>query len=245
MAFVGLVLGASLHVLLPSKVTAVSKVYLVEPTNADPTVAITNDLNLLETRKVAEVAMGTLHRPVGSALITYKGSSEGTSILTIKATAASAAEAVAVNNAVAQAFLQVRAHLLSQVTSTNVATLQGEVQSLQNDIRQISAASSRTAITQQNFDIAQIGTLNQQIHQAQGNQLSTTRNSGVLDPAYVIVASVKKAALKDGLSGFVAGLSLGIAIVMLGELLSDRVRNRADVAAALGAPVELSVGRLP
>ena len=45
---------------LPSKVTAVSKLYLVEPSGI-PTAAITNDLSLLQTRKVAETAMGILH----------------------------------------------------------------------------------------------------------------------------------------------------------------------------------------
>jgi capsular polysaccharide biosynthesis protein len=67
----------------------------------------------------------------------------------------------------------------------------------------------------------------------------------VLDTAYVVPVSAKKTAIKDGLSGLIAGLGLGITIVIIGELLSDRVRARSDVAAALGAPVELSVGRLP
>ena len=95
-----------------------------------------------------------------------------------------------------------------------------------------------------NIDETQINTLNHQIYQAQGTLSSVTNNSLVLDSAYVPHKSLKKVAIKDGLTGLVAGLALGISIVILGELSSDRVRTRADVASALGAPVDLSVGRL-
>ena len=45
----------------------------------------------------------------------------------------------------------------------------------------------------------------------------------------------------DALSGLVGGLGLAVVILVVGVLVSDRVRNRAQVAAALGAPVELSL----
>ena len=44
--------------------------------------------------------------------------------------------------------------------------------------------------------------------------------------------------------GVFGGLVLGMAIVIISALLSDRLRRRDDVAAALGAPVRLSVGNL-
>ena len=91
MAFVGLVFGAALHMVLPSKVTAVSKLYLVESVSGDPTSGITNDLSLLQTRKVAETAMGRLPLGPNHALISYKGSSQGSSILSISVTAPTAA----------------------------------------------------------------------------------------------------------------------------------------------------------
>ncbi len=241
MALAGLVLGAALHMVLPSKVTAVSRLYLVEPVSGSPTAAITNDLSLLQTRKVAETAMGTLRLGPNHALISYKGSSQGSSILSISVTAPTAATAVAWNNAVAQAFLQVRAQLGTATTNDEVQALQAEIQSLQGDLQRISNASSSPL---PNIDESQINNLNHQIYQAQGSQSSITKNSLVLDSAYVSPKSLKKAAIKDGLTGLVVGLALGISIVILGELLSDRVRTRADVASALGAPVDLSVGRL-
>jgi uncharacterized protein involved in exopolysaccharide biosynthesis len=241
MAFAGLFLGAALHMVLPSKVTAVSKLYLVESISGDPTSAITNDLSLLETHKVAETAMGMLHLGPNHALISYKGSSQGSSILSISVTAPTAATAVAWNNAVAHAFLQVRAQLQGATTKSDVQALQAEIQSLQSDLQRISNGSSSPLV---NIDETQINTLNHEIYQAQGSLASITSNSLVLDSAYVPHKSIKKVAIKDGLTGLVGGLALGASIVILGELLSDRVRTRADVASALGAPVDLSVGRL-
>ena len=43
--------------------------------------------------------------------------------------------------------------------------------------------------------------------------------------------------------GLIAGLVLGLGIVVIRALLSDRLYRRDDVARALGAPVKLSVGR--
>ena len=241
MALAGLVLGAALHMVLPSKVTAVSRLYLVEPVSGSPTAAITNDLSLLQTRKVAETAMGKLRLGPNHALISYKGSSQGSSILSISVTAPTAATAVAWNNAVAHAFLQVRAQLGTATTNDEVQALLAEIRSLQGDLQRISNASSSPL---PNIDESQIINLKHQIYQAQGSQSSITKNSLVLDSAYVSPKSLKKAAIKDGLTGLVVGLALGISIVILGELSSDRVRTRADVASALGAPVDLSVGRL-
>ena len=44
--------------------------------------------------------------------------------------------------------------------------------------------------------------------------------------------------------GLIGGLAVGLAIIVIGALVSDRLRRRDDIAAALGAPVRLSVGTL-
>ncbi len=45
-------------------------------------------------------------------------------------------------------------------------------------------------------------------------------------------------------TGLIAGLALGMFIVVVRALVSDRLRRRDDVARALGAPVKLSVGKV-
>jgi capsular polysaccharide biosynthesis protein len=243
-AFAGLLLGAGLHHVLPSKVGSVSKLYLVQPTGVDPTVAIANDVSLLETRKVAEAAMSELHLSPSHPLITYNGSSDGTTILEIKLSAPSTAEAVAWNDAVAQAFLHLRAQIQGEAINGDVASKQSQIRSLNAEIQRLGTPTSRIAQNEQNDDVAEVNTLNDEIAQDR-ETLALMAHSGVIDSAYVVAASSKKATIADGLSGLVAGLAIGLIIVIIGELLSDRVRDRADVAAALGAPVELSVGRFP
>jgi hypothetical protein len=49
--------------------------------------------------------------------------------------------------------------------------------------------------------------------------------------------------LADSASGLIAGLALGLGAVIVLAIASDRIRQRDEFARALGAPVELSVGR--
>jgi hypothetical protein len=73
---------------------------------------------------------------------------------------------------------------------------------------------------------------------------SMVQDSEVVDAAVPVSHShVKKAAL-DVAEGVFGGLALGLIIVIVSALASDRLRRRDDVAAALGAPVRLSVGTL-
>ena len=51
-----------------------------------------------------------------------------------------------------------------------------------------------------------------------------------------------KDVLEYVLSGLIGGLAIGLGIVIVRELISDRLRRRDDIAAALGGPVRLSVG---
>ena len=164
-AFAGLILGASLHVLLPSKVAAVSRLYLIQPAGADPTIAITNDLNLLGTRTVAVAASGVLQSGATQPLTSYKGSAQGSALLAIKATGPTGTEAAARANAVAKAFLQVRAQVQKQATDAEITTLSAEIQSRQADM-----ASSRNA-AQQSPDRYQIGTFQDQMATGQSRSI--------------------------------------------------------------------------
>ena len=69
--------------------------------------------------------------------------------------------------------------------------------------------------------------------------------SKVLTQAVPVPASEKKAVALYVGGGLIAGLVLGMGIVVIGALVSDRLRRRDDVARVLGTPVRLSVGRIP
>ena len=68
------------------------------------------------------------------------------------------------------------------------------------------------------------------------------KGSVVLDAAAPLPHSRLKKLILDAALGLVVGLVLGVGIVVVRALVSDRLRRRDDVAQALGAPVTLSVG---
>ena len=68
------------------------------------------------------------------------------------------------------------------------------------------------------------------------------RGSYTLNAAALVPHSQKKTAVLYALSGLIAGLALSMGWVVVGALVSDRLRSRDDIAHALGAPVRLSVG---
>ena len=49
--------------------------------------------------------------------------------------------------------------------------------------------------------------------------------------------------ITDSIAGLIGGLGLGVGIVVVGAVLTDRLRRRDEIAIAVGAPVELSIGR--
>ena len=257
---VGLVLGACLHLATPSKYTAVTNLYLTAPAGVDATQAMVNDVSLLQTEVVAQEAVtaGRLHMTPSALLSHYTGLSLSNNIMSITFSGPSQTEAVSGAKAVARAFLAVQARESVLQTNGLVRGLQSQISPINNEIEvlnaKINSISSPTPdsqssnqltdlINQRSADETQVVQLQSQIDQALVNEQYTDRTSSVLDPAALVPVSTKKVILRDGLSGLVAGLAIGLAAVTLGTLLSRQRPDRSTVAATLGAPVELSLGR--
>jgi capsular polysaccharide biosynthesis protein len=259
-ALAGFVIGAAFHLAVPAKYAATTNLYMVEPSGGDPTQAIANDVSLLQTRSVAQKAASTLHLNVNPAVFlgTYQGTAVSDVIISVKLSAATPAEAVAYDNAVANAFLAVRSDELGLQTKLIVDGMQSQVNSFNTDIQnlttEINSQSTTKAGSQSASQIAQL--VNQrtgyasQISQLQSQEQSdilaekaVADGSLVLDAAQAAHVSTTKVAVTDALTGLVGGLLLGMGIVVVGAVISDRPRRRNEVAAALGAPVELSLGR--
>jgi capsular polysaccharide biosynthesis protein len=258
-AVLGMVIGAGFHFAVPPKYTAVTDLYMTEPTNIDPADAIANDLSLLETRNVAQQALSSLHLDENPSvfLATYQGTAASNVVLTIKLTAPTSTDAVTYDNAVANAFLAVRAQELEFQTKLVVDGLRTEVNSLNSDMRALtqeigslllvkadpqSANQVTGLVNQRTGDASQVNQLQSQEAQDLLAEQSVVQGTKVLDPAASVRVSAKRVTATDALTGLVGGLGLGIAIIIVGALLSDRPRRRAQVAAALGVPVELSLG---
>ena len=253
MALAGLILGCSMHLLIPAKAAPVSRLYLTEPSGTDPAQAMTTDLSLLHTRLVAQeaITLGRIPLSADALLASYSGSAPSNSILSIKLNAPSPSEAVAWNNAVAKAFLAVRTNAFTASATSQaeglgaqLVTVQAEVAQLTKAINATPVGAARTALVDQLATaVTEATNLQTQIRQTRAQPLAIGRGSYVLDAAAPNPVSHKKVLIKDGLSGLVAGLALGLIVVVVGAIVSDRPRRRIEVAAALGAPVTLSLGR--
>lgn len=258
MAIAGLVLGAAFHLFVPAKYTAVSDLYMVEPSGQSQ--AIDDDVSLLQTRAVAQQAVSALDLRVDPEkfLSTYSGLAVSDAILSIRISAASPGKAVAYDNAVAHAFLATRARQVRLETSLVVGGLNQQVSSLNAQAngltKQINALSRTEAgpgsagqlaalVTERSSDVAEIDQLKSQQQQDVLTEQETVRGSNVLDTAAATRSSAYKVTAMDGLSGLVGGLGLGLVIVIVGAAISERPRRRADVAAALGVRLEMSLGR--
>ena len=259
-ALLGLIIGSSLHLVLPPKYMAVTDLYIAQPSGADPAQATLNDISLLETQMVAKQAIAThhLHLSPSALLSHYIGESASENIMSIKYSAGSAADAISGDQAVSQAFLAVLAQELRLQTNVLVRGLQSQISSLNaaintlnNSISSLSSTSpdSQTTnhvtelVNQRGSDQQQVGQLQSQMQQAKLNEQSTDDASNVLDPAVVVPASKKKVLVEDGLSGLIAGLALGLAFVVLASVLSEPPFSRSMAAREFGTPVELSLER--
>ena len=260
-AVAGLVMGLSLHTVVPRKYAAEANLFLTEPSTSDPAQAMANDVSLLQTRAVAIRAMEILHlRDItpNTFLKSYQGVAVSNIIMSIAYSAHSPRGAVTGADAVAHAFLQVRARQLTLQTKVVVADLRQQVNTLGQqitllgqNINILSGSSSSSGadelagmVNQRGDDSNQVTQLEGQIEQQNQNVVAVTGGSEILDPAAAIVVSAKKVVLMDGLSGLVGGLGAVLAILVITTLLSDRLRSRSQLAEVLGAPVEASVGRV-
>ena len=258
-ALAGLVIGAAFHLVVPAKYSAVANLYMVEPASAQPALAMADDVSLLETRSVAQGALHALHLGTNpqAFVSTYTGTAVSNVILSVKLSAPTAAEAVAYDNAVVRSFLAVRAQEFGLQTKLVVAGLQKQEDALNTDMKALtdqidsllvagtgaqSASQVTSLVNQRTTDSSQVDQLQSQEQQDLLAEQSVVQGTQVLDAAVAVKVSPAKVAVTDALSGLVGGLFLGLAIVVVGAVITDRPRRRAQVAAALGVPVELSVG---
>lgn len=254
----GMLIGAALHLVLPTKYSAVTELYLTYPANEDPLISSANDVSLAQTTAVANQALDRLHLHMTTAsfLSSYKVVAVSDAIISITSSGPSSAAAVARADATAEAFLAVRNHerylqatLLISGLHSQIGSLQSQVNRLTAEINGLSTTGSTsysnrlTGLTnQRNSDDTQVSQLEAQIQQTRLNLVSVIRGSYAIDPATPIPVSRTRVMAIDGLTGLVIGIGSAMMFLLLTLLLSDRLRTREEVSAALGGvPVELSI----
>jgi capsular polysaccharide biosynthesis protein len=260
---VGLIVGCGLYAKSPPGYKASTTLLLTPGPYENINTAANNYLAMAETRSVAALAVQQLGGGMdpGSFIGTYKVTPLTERLMIVTASANSSDLAAARATAVAAAFLKFRAQeLQTQQRLVQAGYNQQVSQALQkyNSIKsQISQMPAQPTTEEQRVRLA---TLTAQEEQA-NNALSDARNSAngnkidngaateaavtgskVVDPATPGPHSRFKPLILDAVGGLVVGLIIGMAIVIIQALVTDRLRRRDDVAHALGAPVRLSVG---
>ena len=264
-ALLGVVTGLGLSVALPPAVQASTTILLTHNPDNQPQAAMLTDLALAQSRAVAQRAVHELglRQSVSSFLAAYTVSELTDRVLMITVGAPSGNAAMARARAVASAFLAYRARefraqqrLVLDAFGPRITRAQARVDSVAGQVVTALAqprsaarrarlkhleAQSRSA--NRALGALQLGAIDYQVTTA-----TEVGGSAVLDPPGPIAhahrflsAGLLIAILYAGM-GLIAGLAVGLGLVVVRALVSDRLRRRDDVAHALGVPVRLSVG---
>lgn len=266
MAVIGLLAGAGLYLKSPPTYQASTTLLLTVGPETQPGEAILNDQTMAQSPAVAGLAVHNLglRQSVSSFLGSYKVTAPTDRVLQITASAPSSNEAVRRANVLAQAFLTYRAGVLQtqeQLESAGydqqVTLVKDNIKSISDQISQLAAqpvSSSQQAKlsalrAQRDAADSDLTALEQAVAvdkaAAQVSTASMIGQSRVLDAASPLAPHSRlKHLILYAIAGFLIGLILGVSIVVVRALVSDRLRRRDDVARALGAPVKLSVSGL-
>jgi capsular polysaccharide biosynthesis protein len=265
LALVGLLVGFGIYVERPHGYRASASLLLTLSPYENNLTAVVDNQAIAQTSGVAVLAVHELRlqQSTSSFLATYTATSVTDRVLTITATAASANQAVLRATAVGNAFLQFRADELHAQQNLVLSSLDQQitqathlVSSIAAQISQVSRQAdspaqesqlSRLRAEQTNATAA-LTSLQQAVTTNQTTTLpaltAALKNSQVLSVTPDPYSRKKELAIYGGL-GLVVGLALGLGIVIIRAVVSDRLRRRDDIAYVLDAPVKLSVRALP
>ena len=265
LAVAGFLIGAGLYLASPPVYQALTQLLLTVGPESTPGTAILDDLAIAQSRPVAEAALNNLGLQRSVDVTSFIGSYTATAVtdkvLLITVNASSSNDAVKRARALAAAFLRYRAdqleaqqRLVFRGLDQQVAKAKQQVASIRKQISTVSAqpssaaqraklttlqaergqATSALAVLQQTVNSNKASIQTATIAQANGSQVL---NAAAPLPPH----SRLKHLLLYAAFGLIAGLVLGLGVVVVRAVVSDRLYRRDDVARALGAPVKLSV----
>jgi capsular polysaccharide biosynthesis protein len=265
-AVAGLLISLGLYAALTPQYQATTSILLAPPPNEVAPDSILTDQALAHTDRVAELAIQKLRlrQSVNGFLNTYTVTDVTDRVLLITVTGPSSKAAVSEASALATEFLLYRAGQVENLQKAVLSSLDQQINQARQHIRVMTARISQLSAqpvspsqrarldnlrTQRSHAITALSTLQQTTNTTRAASQAaialTLKGSQVLDAAVAVPQSGHsrlKRLLLYAATGLIMGLALGMSIVIVRALVSDRLRRRDDVAAALGAPVKLSVG---
>lgn len=260
LALLGVGIGLCFSVLVPAQAQATTTLLLAHAPDADPGMAITTDLSLLRTRTVATAVIEDLGLDMTPEDFhtSVTVDPETSTVLVLTLTAPDTAEALRRVRALAAAFLRFRTEKMDFQTDARIEGWQTRIEALeelsatltaQYDALSAGGASSQSQaaelLTQRSQTTSQIAEMRQTVEETRLATKAIVGASHVLDQASEVpYSSTRRLVLTTG-SGLVVGTALGMGLVLILALVSDRLRRREEVALALETPVRYSVGRMP
>ena len=244
LAVLGLVIGAGYYVVSPPAHSAKTSVLLADDPSQTPINEVQTDLALAQSLPVATAVVGQLGLPQTpeSFLGSYSTASASPQVITITAKGKTSDEAVQIAQAIAQHFLAIRAAYQQTQYNLEQAQLDQDLATAQEKVNKAVTPAQQTA-AQNNLSTVQSYVF-PTLAAAKTTLQSMIKGSVVLNAAQPVKASLAKGILEYAGAGLVVGLALGVGIVAISAITSDKLRRRDDIAYAIGAPVRLSVGRL-
>jgi capsular polysaccharide biosynthesis protein len=265
LAVVGLLVGAAGYVVINPPSKATTSVLLADDPTANPVTVTQIDITLATSLPVATAVvhqLGLQQTPT-SFHGTYTVTSTVAQVVIITASAPNSDEAVQRAAAIAGQFLKFRAQYEQTQLQQTANQLNNQVNQAQKQLnsvsKQVSQVSSQPSDASQQTKLEQLQAQKTaasaallQVQQYASSSMSTARSltsslvsgSRVLNQAAPVKNSRTKGMAIYAAGGLIAGLALGVAIVVIGAIASDRLRRRDDIAYAAGAPVRLSIGPL-
>jgi capsular polysaccharide biosynthesis protein len=264
LALVGLAGGLGALVALPPAQKAMTELFLQGPTDTVAGQQIADDQSMIESPALAAEAISRMHLQEAPAVLLkdYSATVVTNQILTITVKAKTAATAIREANELANTFLAYQAAQLNNVNQLSkdsdqqsIASAQGAQDALGHRIDVLKAnpatahsADLKTLESQYSEAASALSLLESTVVSTEAANQTQAANiiagSQVLDRAAIVKQSKVKNLLLYVGGGLIAGLVIGMAIVVVGALVSDRLRRRDDVARILGSPVRFSVGRI-
>jgi capsular polysaccharide biosynthesis protein len=265
LAIVGLLAGVGVFVAHPAGYQATTKLLLAQPPGGNPNGWIADDQAIVQSRAVAAMALqklGLRQDPAGF-VEDYTATPLTTRVLVITVKAPSQQAALNRANALASAFLtfqrhslNTQEHLVNVSLEAQIAKDRKRLAAINGQISRLQSLPTTPALRtkRQNLQVerrqaaATLTQLKQTVSSGEASTAAATataiNDSVVIDRATLVRQSVKKRIALYAGGGLLAGLALGMAIVVIGALASDRLRRRDDIARALGAPVRMSVRKV-
>jgi capsular polysaccharide biosynthesis protein len=244
LAVLGLVIGAGYYVVSPPAHSAKTSILLADDPSQNPINEVQTDLALAQSLPVATAVVGQLGLPQTpeSFLGSYSTASASPQVITVTAKGKTSDEAVQIAQAIAQHFLAIRAAYQQTQYNLEQAQLDQELATAQEQVNKAVTPAQQTA-AQNNLSTVQSYVF-PTLAAAKTTLQSMIKGSVVLNAAQPVKASKVRGILEYAGAGLVVGLALGVGIVVISAITSDKLRRRDDIAYAIGAPVRLSVGRL-